>query len=256
MKINTLGDKNNSAVVLIPGMFCDDTSVLPFAKYLQDSFYVILPTLDGHYKNSENYTDVHDQARKLIKKLHEMDIKKIALLQGTSMGAEVAFAVANECDIEIEHCFFDGGPFFMFPKWFRFFMQKKFEGFVKKFKGKTKEDALNDKFVQWLGGDNLKDYGEMIDSFVKSSDFMTKESIKGIVKTCYACELPEISNELQEKMIFHWSEKEPAQKSKKRLMKQYQYAKYIEYPGNGHAGFQAAKSKEYAEYLREIVKGY
>ena len=36
----------------------------------------------------------------------------------------------------------------------------------------------------------------------------------------------------------------------------YQYAKYIEYPGNGHAGFQASKPKEYAEYLKEIVKGY
>ena len=254
MKINTLGSQGNPAVILIHGMFCDYTSTLTYAEHLKGHYFVIMPTLDGHYAGSGNYTTADGQAKKLTVMLHEMDISEIALLQGTSMGAEVALAVTKICDIPIRHYLFDGGPFFMFPKWFRGVMQRKFEGFTRKFKGKSRETVMQDSFIRWIGGKNLNDYGSMLDSFIKSADFMTAESIKNVTETCYCCTLPMFSEQLQKKFVFHFSEKEPAHQSKKRLQKAYPYAKYIDYPGNGHCGFQAAEPEKYAEFLISLMR--
>ncbi len=253
MKIDTLGNPQNPAVILLHGMFCDASSVMRYAVHLQDEYFIIMPTMDGHYRASADYSGAGMQAGKLTALLHEMHVSEIAMFQGTSMGAEVALTAAKLCDIPVKYYFFDGGPFFCFPEWFREIMRKKFEGFARKFKGKSREDVMKDLFIRWIGGDNLHDYQNMLDSFVRSADFMTPESIRNITETCYHCILPEFPEAVQRKFIFHFSEKEPAQKSKKRLKQAYPYARYFTYPGNGHCGFQAAEPERYAAFLKKII---
>lgn len=115
MKVKTLGNKDNPAILMIPGMFC--TSDLPeaVAKYLQDDFYMILPTLDGHHKEEPVFYSKQDDGREILQWLYENGVKRLTLLQGTSMGAEVALEVARQIDMPVEHYLFDGGPFFHFP---------------------------------------------------------------------------------------------------------------------------------------------
>lgn len=105
MKFDVLGDKNKPAVLLIHGMFCNADMVKLFTKYLQDEYYVIIPTMTGHYEGSGDYLSKENEAKKMLKYLHDNNIGKLALLQGTSMGAEVALEFARISDIPIEHFF-------------------------------------------------------------------------------------------------------------------------------------------------------
>ena len=254
MKVKTLGKNNRPVIVCIPGMFCDYTSVLPFAEYLADDFFVIIPTLDGHYKDSPDYSGADKQAEKLLAKLKKLKVRRITLLQGTSMGAEVALAFARCSDIPVDRCVFDGGPFFDFPDAAKAFMRRRFSGFLKKYKGKTAEDVLKDPLVRWLGGEDARYYRGMIDSFVRSADFITPNTVRNAVETCYACKLPDFSEEEQRRFQFCWSEKEPAHKSKKRVMEKYPSAAFTDWLGNGYVGFQAKNPEGYALFLADQTR--
>lgn len=255
MKFETLGKKEDPALLLIHGMFCTAESCMPFANLLKNDYYIILPTLDGHYDGSDHLTDVTHEAKKIVSYLHKERIGSLELLQGTSMGAEVALAVAANCDLPIRHYFFDGGPFFDFPGWFKFIMFKKFQRIVKKCAGKTEDEILKDPLVRNLGGDNLESFRGMIGGFTQLANFMTKQNIKAITEICYNCQLPEFDPQVQRKFVFFFSKKEPAHMSQKRLKKKYPKAIYKEYPGNTHCGFQTTKPAAYAKYLRKVIAG-
>lgn len=259
MKFETLGNKENSAILCIHGMFCNGASAKHFAKYLQEEYFVILPTLTGHYEGSRDYISKEEEARQMLAYLHEIGVQKLALLQGTSMGAEIALELARIADLQIEHYFFDGGPFFDFPKWFKAVMRRKFQGFAKLCKGKSGDEAFNDlmknAFVRKLLGKNKESYRLMLADFAVVCSSVTDKTVKNVTETCYACKLPDFSQELQKRFVFFFSEKEPAHMSKKRLQKKYPAAVFRDMPDMGHCGFQISKPQEYAECLREVMQG-
>lgn len=258
MKIEVLGDKKKPAVLLVHGMFCNADSVKHFAKYLQDEYYVIVPTMSGHYPGSADYISKEKEAEAMLKYLHDNEIEELALLQGTSMGAEVALEFARISDIPIRHYFFDGGPFFDFPKWFKVIMCRKFQGFVKVCKGKTPDEAcetlMKNRFIKWLIGKNASGYKAMMTDFATVAGNVTSATVANVVETCYACKLPEFSTEIHKQFIFFYAEKEPARKSEKRLQKVYPFATYNTVSGVGHGGLQAGRPKEYAEQLLSIIR--
>jgi len=258
MKFDVLGDKKNPAIILVHGMFCNAEAVKHFAKYMQDEYYVIIPTMSGHYEGSADYRSKEKEAEQMLTYLHENDIEELALVQGTSMGAEVALEFVRISDIPIRHCFFDGGPFFDFPKWFKGIMYRKFKSFVKICKGKTPDEAFDDlvknRFIKWLIGKNIDSYRDMMTDFATVASNVTETTILNVVETCYACRLPEFPKKFQEKFIFFFAEKEPARKSEKRLRKVYPYATYEMVSGVGHGGYQASKPKDYAELLKCVIR--
>ncbi len=171
MKFDTLGSRENPAILMIHGMFCNADMVKRFAQYMQDDYYIILPTLSGHYEGSDDYESKEAEAKAILHYLHEQGITKLAMLQGTSTGAEVALEFARICDIEIQHYFYDGGPFFDFPRWFKSIMRKKFDGFVSLVNNKTTDEArealMNNSFVKALIGKKFSRLRGRIDRFLR-----------------------------------------------------------------------------------------
>jgi hypothetical protein len=133
-------------------------------------------------------------------------------------------------------------------------MRRKFSGMLKKYKGKTAEDVLKDPLVKWIGGENIRDYRGMIGSFVQAADYVTPATVRNVVETCYACKLPDFSEEEQKRFLFCWSEKEPAHKSKQRVREKYPSAAYTDWLGNGHMGFQAKNPAGYALFLLDQIR--
>lgn len=259
MIIETLGNRNNPAILLIPGMFCTHTFCIPFAKYLEDSYYIILPTLDGHHKGTE-YISKEDSAKKVLAYLKENNIKKLALLQGTSMGAEVAMEIRRQSDIQIDKCLFDGGPFFKFPKLFRKIMENKFRGMAKILNNnntpeETADKFLNNSFIKWLIGKDTDVYKQMISVIADNDNIFTEITIKNFVETCYNFILHDFSEDEQKSFFFLFSKNEPARQSKKRLEKKYPHALFEDLEGYGHGGFQIAEPEKYAELLRNYIEG-
>ena len=224
MIVKTLGDKHKPAVLMIPGMFCTYEMPGIIAEYLKDDYYVILPTLDGHHKEEPVYYSKEEDAKKIISWLHANSIDRIALLQGTSMGAEVALEVARQIDIPINLYLFDGGPFFHFPRFFRAIMAAKFMSFMKKTRGKEKDQAIealmNDSFVKKLGGDSLESYRGLMGGFCEVSQWISKESVRRIADTCYKCDLPDFDDDTVRRFIFLYSEKVPVKKPSPALVRQ------------------------------------
>ncbi len=142
----TSGDKQNPAVMLIHGMISSAADCEPFGKYLADGYYVIMPTLDGHGNDGTDLLPLEGEVDKLVGYLKENGITSVAMVQGSSMGAEIALAVIKRLEqenIPVTCGFFDGGPFFHFNPIFRAFMHKKFTSLVKAFDTDDHEKAYN-----------------------------------------------------------------------------------------------------------------
>lgn len=259
MKVKTLGNMQNPAILMIPGMFC--TSDMPeiVGRYLQEDFFLILPTLDGHHKEEPVYHDMQTDGQKIVSWLEDNHISRLAMLQGTSMGAEVALEVAKQLALPVDTYLFDGGPFFHFPQFFRAIMAKKFMMFMAMVKGKDKDQAINDlmqdPFVRRLGGNSLESYRDLMGGFCEVGQWIQRDSVRRISDTCYKCDLPDFPQETVKRFVFLFSENEPARKSEKRLRRRYPNATFLVAKGYGHGGFQGENPEKYADMMRDAIAG-
>ena len=262
MTFNSLGDKTNPAVLLIHGMMCTGKDCEPYGKNLSDRFYVIMPTLDGHGNDGTDLLPLHDEVDRLVTYLKDNGITSLALVQGSSMGAEIALALIKKLDdehIPFKCGFFDGGPFFHFNPLFCAFMKKKFESLAKLFDTDDHDAAynamINHPFFKFIAKDKAEQYEPIIKSMAQERRHYSEKTIKNMVRICYQCDLPAFSEEVQKKLIFFFSDEEPARKSRKRLMKAYPSAGYRDIQGYSHCGYQSVFPKEYAEMLENAVNG-
>lgn len=260
MTFETLGNRSDPAVLLIHGMMCSSKECFRFGKELSDEYYVIMPTLDGHGHDGTDLLPVDKEAEKIITYLKEQNIGYLALIQGSSMGAEVALEVKRQVElngIKNSICFFDGGPFFHFTPWFRMTMRIRFRKMVKILDTEDPEEALagmmESKFVKFVIKDKIKQYDGMIRSLVSERKTFSNKTIDNMVDICYKCDLPEFNKETQERLIFCFGTEEPARKSRKRLVKAYPHALFIDLEGYSHCGFQAEDPSGYARMLKDYL---
>ena len=100
MTFKTAGDRQNPAVMLIHGMISSGADCEPFGRCLADDYYVIMPTLDGHGDDGTDLLPLDGEVEKLVGYLKENGIRSLAMVQGSSMGAEIALAVAARLEEE------------------------------------------------------------------------------------------------------------------------------------------------------------
>jgi len=261
MQFTTSGSKNAPAVILIHGMLMTGEDPLVFGKYLADEYYVICPTLDGHAEDGSELESAEQEGRNIVGFLKENGISDVALIQGSSMGAEVALAVRRECarqGVNVGHCFFDGGPFFDFHPVKRFFMTLVFRRLTRIFEGdpgQAGEKLSRNRFVKFVAKDKLDDVKPILEQIAKRRHSFTNQTVKGMVKTCYNCILPEFTEEEQRSFVFFFSDEEPARQSKPRLKKAYRHAKYRDIRGYSHCGLQFKRPESYAEMLKKVIRG-
>lgn len=261
MTFETLGNKENPAVLLIHGMLCTAKDCRGFGKYLADDYYVIMPTLDGHGNDGTDLLSAEGEASKILDYLRENGIEKLALIQGSSMGAEVALAVyelLNAKGIPVHRCFFDGGPFFDFKPAFRRFMYVRFRNLLKIFDTDDHEEAyskvMDSGIIKFVAKDKTAEFEPMIRSITAERRSFSDSTIRNMVKICYHCKLPHFTEGEQRKMIFFHSNEEPAVKCRKRLVKAYPVAVYRGISGYAHCGLQIKKPKGYAELLKKAIQ--
>ena len=261
MTFDTLGNKENTAVLLINGMISSAKDCEPFGKVLADKYYVIMPTLDGHGHDGTDLLTVDKEAEKIIQYLNDCRITSLEMIQGSSMGAEIALEVKRQADlnhIKTGVCFFDGGPFFWFTPWFRAIMRARFRKLVKVFDtdnpDKAMEDLRNNQFLQFVAKDKLEQYSGLIRSMASERRHFSDKTVKNLVNICYKCALPDFSNIEQKRFVFFFSKEEPARDSKKRLQKAYPFAEYKDIDGYAHCGFQSVEPVKYAQMLMEQIQ--
>lgn len=200
--------------------------------------YVILPTLDSRHPGSAPLRSAGQQAETLLDWLGREGIGSLALLHGTSMGAEIALAAAARAAVPITRCVFDGGPFFRFPRPVRAVMARKFWSIARRCRGKDPQTVMQDALLRRLSGDDPEQFRALWGAVCEVSGYLTAEDCRAMAEICYDGALPAFSEEQQRRFTFLFSEGEPAHASKKRLLRTYPAASYIDRPGTVHCGFQ------------------
>jgi pimeloyl-ACP methyl ester carboxylesterase len=262
MIFETIGNKENPVVLMLNGSFSTGKGLSGIAERIADSYYVILPTYDGHHENGGIFTTREEQAKKIIDYLAENNINQLALIQGVSMGAEVAFTVFSmlrENNIEVDHCLFDGGPFYHFHWPMRAFMRAKFRRFVHQAQSGTLDEITErfskNKMVKWMIHGDISPYKWFIEGLADSAPYMSDESVNNESDACYTFDFPDLTEEEQKKTLFIWSTNEPAFSSFKKVKICYGNSRFAS-PGDlGHCGFMARKPNEYAELIRSFAEG-
>lgn len=261
MTFEALGNRENPAILLIHGMISSASDCEPYGKYLADEYYVIMPTLDGHGHDGTDLLPLDGEVTKLVGYLKENGVTSLAMVQGSSMGAEIALAVVKQCEkegIPVTCGFFDGGPFFHFNPFFRAFMHKKFSSLVKAFDTDNPDEAynslMNHPFLKFVGGEKAAQFEPIIRSMTRERRHFSKKTVDNLVKICYKCDLPAFSADAQKHLHFFFSDEEPARKSRKRLMKAYPSASYEDIHGYAHCGYQAADPENYAKKLKQAIR--
>ena len=262
MLFETAGNRDNPLIVMINGSFTTGNGFANFAeKYLKDDFYVVAPTYDGHHEGGTVFDSRKGQAAKILQWLKSEGFTNIAVLQGLSMGAEVAVElmhlISQDGTITVNRCLFDGGPFFAFPAGFRKLMYFKFKGFLDSGKKKGTEELMHNRMVRWMMGDDMDKYlDSMMDVFgTIPVQLITDETIRNETEACYTFDFPGFSEEEQKKFVFSWSVNEPAAKSRKKIREHYPYAVYKTPGALGHSGFMIKEPEKYARVLRRLACG-
>ena len=257
MIFNVIGKKGKPVVVLIHGMYNNEKSVLPVAEYLKKDYYVIVPTLDGHYKGSRHFISKEREALKILRYLKKKNIREVALVQGVDLGAAVAMELARISDIPINHYFYDSGMFFKTRTQALEKMRKKAQRYVNmcygKDKGKAYVSVMNDNRVKLMISSNSAVNTKIITNFVDTARYVSPVTVRNITDTCFNCTMPDFDQVTQRRMVFFYAKNDVAKKSKKRLKKLYPVADYRDLWGFEHAGFMYSNPEMYAAYLKNVI---
>ena len=261
MKIETLGDKSNPAILMLNGTLCSGAGLKPLGERLADEYYVILPTYDGCDGGGTVYQSGKAEAVKILQWLQKEKISGLAMAHGTSMGAEVLmdFALlAEKKGYPVKRYLFNGGPFFHFPLAMQFVMQKKFWGFVEKVKDHDNEagvdKVLAHPLIQRLIGTDTAPYHAMAVDMLHVCQTASHESVKNMVRTCYEFGFPRVTAEVQKKFDFWWGAEELVRKSEKKVRECYPHAAFRIVPGYWHCGYQICAPDQYAADLKALLK--
>ena len=258
MLFHTFGDKNRPVLVMLTGSFCPGESMENLYSKLQEEFYIIVPTYNGHYEESKDFTTRQGEASEIKQYIKENEIDTIQMIYGQSMGSEVGIELLRQLldeGIDVETTLFDGAPCIVLSKAYKAFMYWKFKTMISMLNGKTLDEAMNIPIIKKFSNGDPEALKPMIEPLIQVAPFITKASIKNEVECCYTFDFPTISEEMQQRMYFFYGEEEKAYKTCfKGVKKAYPKANYRVESGYGHLTYACKNIEMYVEWMKEICK--
>ena len=256
MKFDVLGDNKNPVIIMLAGSFCEGKCLEYLYSKMCDEYYIIIPTYNGLYAESMDFTTREKEAREITEYLMVHGIDCVRMIYGQSMGSEIGMELLRQLrdkGTKVEKCFFDGAPMIQLSKPYKAFMYFKFSSMLRLFKEKTIDEAMNMKFLKKFAGDKLESLRPMIEALVPGASYMTKQSVKNQVECCYTFDFPEMDEEMQENMYFFYGTDEKAYKTcYKGVKKAYPKARYKIEEGQGHMTYSCEHTDEYVKWLKTI----
>ena len=256
MKFKVLGEKGNPVIVMLTGSFCPGECLDYIYSRMRD-YYIVVPTYNGHYKDSKDFTTRENEAREIREYLCELGVEHIQMIYGQSMGTEVGMELYKQLTNEgimIHNLFFDGAPMIRLSKAYKAFMRFKFSAMIKLFRDKTIDEAMNMKFLKQFAGNKINSLKPMIESLVRIAPYLTKNSIKNEVECCYSFDFPKLDEAMQRNTYFFYGEDEKAYKTcYKNVHKAYPHANFRIEKGHGHMTYSCEYTDEYVNWLQDII---
>ena len=245
MLFQTMGNKENPAVLFFHAMGVTGDSSEPVAEYLQEKYFCIMPTSTVYCKG-QRYVSKADEVRQVEAFLRKNGVERLALVVASSIGADLAMAFLKSTELPVEQVFFDGGQFAQISLPLRRIMTPFLYLAIKSLywsKGKTLGKIL------WCDDEAIKPY------FIAAGKGLTygnlRRQLADSLENKPFLTLPEA---LQERIYFEFGSSEDHYKYRDAVMGAYPHGNYPVFEGYNHMQFQIRDPEGFATMLRLIME--
>ena len=245
MLFETLGNKQNPAVLFFHAMGVTGESSKPVARYLQDEYFCIMPTSTVYCKG-QKYLGKADEVRQIEEFLRGQGVKSLALTVASSIGADLAAAFLAQTSLPVGHAFFDGGQFAQIGKAARRFMVPFLYLAIKSLyisKGATL------KKIMWCDDENIKPYFIAAGKALKYGNMRRQ-----IADSLEDKPFPPLPDNMQKNTYFEFGSIEEHLKYRDAVMKAYPLGNYPIFEGCNHMQYQIRDPRGFAEMLRSVAE--
>lgn len=191
MRFQMFGNKNNKAVLLFHTLFTSADFFAPITQFLAKDYFVILPTLSGHYENS-TFVSTADEIRQINEFLSENNVASVYAVAGFSLGGNIAYEFfCNNAEM-IEKAVIDSAPLFNFPKAVKNHFLKSYSKCLKRIKS-GKYDVAKE----------LNKYFNGMGEFQKDiAPIVSQESLNRLVESCYNTKIYKLSQKYEKSYFY------------------------------------------------------
>ena len=245
MLFDTKGEKGAPAILFFHAMGVTGRSSERVAECLKDKYFCIMPT-STVYCEGQQYISKSDEIRQIEDFLKENEVREIALVVASSIGADLAAAFLAQTEIPVQHAFFDGGQFAQIGKLTRRIMTPFLYFAIKSLYKKNGENLGK---VMWCDDAEIRPY------FVAAGKALTYGNMRRQLSDSLENNpLPPLSEELQKHAFFEFGSIEDHYKYRSNVMKAYPKAHYPVFEGYNHMQYQIRDPKGFAEMLDSIIE--
>ena len=245
MLFETLGNKENPAVLFFHAMGVTGESSKPVARYLQEKYFCIMPTSTVYCKG-QKYLGKADELRQIEEFLRGQGVKSLALTVASSIGADLAAAFLAETKLPVGHAFFDGGQFAQIGKATRRIMVPFLYLAIKSLyisKGATL------KKIMWCDDDAIKPYFIAAGKALKYGN-MRRQMADSLEDKPF----PPMPENMQRNTYFEFGSIEEHLKYRDAVMKAYPMGNYPIFEDCNHMQYQIRDPQGFAEMLCAIAE--
>lgn len=244
MLFETLGNKQQPAVLFFHAMGVTGKSSEPAARYLQGEYFCVLPTSTVYCKG-QKYLGKTDEVRQIEAFLCEQGVKSLAMVVASSIGADLAMEFLAKTKLPVGHVFFDGGQFAQIGKAARRIMTPFLYLAIKSLyisKGGTLKN------IMWCDDDAIKPY------FIAAGEALRYSNLRRqLLDSLEDKPFPPLPKALQRHTYFSFGSIEEHFKYRGAVMKAYPQGNFPVFEGYDHMQYQISDPQGFAEILRSII---
>ena len=245
MLFQTMGNKENPAVLFFHAMGVTGDSSEPVAEYLQEKYFCIMPTSTVYCKG-QRYVSKADEVRQVEAFLRKNGVERLALVVASSIGADLAMAFLKSTELPVEQVFFDGGQFAQISLPLRRIMTPFLYLAIKSLywsKGKTLGKIL------WCDDEAIKPY------FIAAGKALSYGDLRRqLAESLEDKPFPPLPEELQRRIYFEFGSIEEHYKYRDAVMNAYPHGNYPVFEGYNHMQFQIRDPEGFATMLRSVME--
>lgn len=244
MLFNVNGVKGKPVILFFHAMGVTGESSERIAKYLEDKYFCIMPTSTVYCEN-QKYISKTDEIRQIEDFLKTNDIKEIALVVASSIGADLGISFISQTKVLIKNVYLDGGQFAQMGKVTRR-MLTPFLYFA--IRSLYKKNGKNLGKIMWCDDEAIRPY------FVNAGKVLKYNNLrKQLSDSLENKPFPKLSEEIEKHTYFAFGSIEEHYKYRNNVMKSYPCAHYPVFEGYNHMQYQIRDPKGFSEMLDCII---
>ena len=247
MRYVEYGKENNDIILLLHGGGLSWWNYEEAAKSLQNDYHIILPILDGHAESDRPFTTIEDNAAEIIAFVDEHFGGHVFLIGGLSLGGQVLLEILSQRSDICTYAIIEST--LVIPSKLTYSMIKPVFGCC--------YGLIQRKWFSKLQFKSLKIKPHLFDSYFRDTCAISKKdmiaflqanslySLKKSIKNCTA----------NVYVLVGGKENNTMQKSAEIIHKALQESILQVLPGLYHGEFSINQGKDYANKIREIIRG-